>query len=126
MARIYDVVRAYTLVHQEKIDFSRSMYPDDQGLFDIGSPAGAGSEGDQRGDLLLVFFFQGDQAVPDIIDQLIGPGNTDMNRCVDADRTAAGIAATGAHDDAAGPGDQCFTAGDGSIAFRQTGSRKKR
>src|SRR5579863_8028599 len=102
------------------------MYPDDQGLFDIGGPAGSGREGDQGGDLLLIFLLQGNKAVLDIVYQLVRPRNTNMNRRVDTDGTTTCITATRAHHDTACPGDQRLATGNGRITFCQPGLGESR
>ena len=93
-------------VHQEDKHFFWSMNTYDQGLFDIGGPAGAGSEGNEAGQVLLIFFFEGQEAVFQIIHDLVGIGYTYVYRSVDADGSAAWAGC--AHDDAAGSGDEEF------------------
>ena len=102
-------------IYQENINFFWAVYAHNQGLFYVCRTAGAGSQGNKRGDLVFIFFSQHIESIPDIVYQLVCKGNTDMHRCINAGQPAAFLA--GAHQNAAGPGDQRFTACNGNICF---------
>src|SRR6185437_9981046 len=104
-------------IHQEKIHLFRSVHADNEGLLDIGGPAGPGGKGHQRGQLLAVFFFQTHEGVADIVDQLIGIRNTEMYRRIDARRTTAGVSR--AEDDSTRAGNERLAGGNSSITFAQ-------
>ena len=95
------------------------MYAHHKRLFNIGRTAGASCKRHQRRQLLIVFFFQCHQSIPDIIDQLIGIGNANMDGGIDTDCATTGAGRT--KDNAAGTGNQTFTAGDGCITVSQLG-----
>ncbi len=93
-----------TPVYQEKVHLFRPVDAYDQCLFDVGGAARSCRKCYERGQLLVVFVLERDQSVADVIEQLIGVGDADMNGGVYTYRATAGVGR--AQDNASGPGDE--------------------